>query len=117
MADPTLTVTLAHPLSATQAGSLGLNAVSYRVETVLTIPVTVAMRLVYAGWTTINPQDRAAIDALLGNATPGAAADETTTTTFIGPTLPPNLPKRYAWWQTGLGADGAGVTLWIEDGT
>lgn len=33
----------------------------------------------------------------------------------IGPTNP-NLTVPGVWWQTGLGADGSGMTLWIEDG-
>lgn len=44
-------------------------------------------------------------------------ADKIQAPTVIGPTLPANLPARYAWWQTGLGDDGTGMTLWIEDGT
>lgn len=37
--------------------------------------------------------------------------------TFVQPTAPTvesGVP--YAWFQTGLGADGSGVTLWLEDG-
>lgn len=43
----------------------------------------------------------------------GAAAGNT----FVGPTPPAVHPTAYAWFQTGLGPDGKGVTLWIEDGT
>ena len=42
----------------------------------------------------------------------GAAAGNT----FIGPTAPVSHPAEYMWLQTGLGADGKGMTLWVEDG-
>lgn len=31
------------------------------------------------------------------------------------PLVPEGVP--YTWFQTGLGADGTGTTIWIEDGT
>ena len=36
--------------------------------------------------------------------------------TFIGPDAPVSHPAQYMWLQTGLGADGTGMTLWVEDG-
>ena len=36
--------------------------------------------------------------------------------TFIGPTAPVSHPAEYMWLQTGLGDDGKGMTLWVEDG-
>jgi hypothetical protein len=42
----------------------------------------------------------------------GAAAGNT----FVGPTPPVTHPAAYMWLQTGLGADGQGMTLWVEDG-
>lgn len=42
----------------------------------------------------------------------GAAAGNT----FVGPTAPVVHPTAYMWIQTGLGPDGKGVTIWVEDG-
>lgn len=36
--------------------------------------------------------------------------------TFIGPTAPVSHQAEYMWLQTGLGDDGKGMTLWVEDG-
>jgi hypothetical protein len=35
---------------------------------------------------------------------------------FVSPIAPSPAPAKYAWIQTGLGG-GAGLTLWVEDGT
>lgn len=35
---------------------------------------------------------------------------------FVQPTAPVSTPPSYMWLQTGLGEDGKGMTLWVEDG-
>lgn len=36
---------------------------------------------------------------------------------FVQPIVPTPQTPTYVWFQTGLGSDGTGITLWIEDGT
>lgn len=35
---------------------------------------------------------------------------------FVQPDAPVSAPPSYMWLQTGLGEDGTGMTLWVEDG-
>jgi hypothetical protein len=111
-----VTVRLAHPLPARSAASLGIAVREYQPDEDVTVPVPAARRLISAGLTTINPYDRVAVNAAL--AEPGVSGPSPDwLPVYIGPDEPPDDGRYGAWWQTGLGPDGTGVTLWIEDGT
>ena len=45
--------------------------------------------------------------------TPGAKGDSGTPYVFVQPTQP-SYTDPYLWWQTGLGDDGSGFTLWVN---
>lgn len=61
----------------------------------------------------VLPQDRIQVVSVAVQGPPGAGGQSN----FVGPDAPVvEAGQRYSWWQTGLGADGSGVTLWIEDG-
>jgi len=107
----TVVVTLAHPLQARDAVKVGLFEQDYAALTELTVTTDDALRLIYAGMTTINPTDTAAIEALLASAAV-LVSPTTEVPTFVGPVAPTNPPGVYLWWQTGTN-----LTLWIEDGT
>lgn len=115
-AELAVTVTLAHPLSAIDANDAGLPAVALNAGATVTLALSAAQRLVTAGMTTINPTDRAAIEALFN--TPTFAYTTTARgNLYVGPQVPADATPPYVWFQTGLGPDGEGSTIWIEDGS
>ena len=114
-AELAVVVTLSHPLSAEDAAGVGLPAAPVDTGGSVTLTLTNAQRLITAGMTTINPNDKAAIEALFSAPTfilRGSAVANT----YVGPELPADATPPYVWFQTGLG-DGSGSTIWIEDGS
>ena len=67
----------------------------------MTLALVHAQRLISAGMTTINPKDKAAIEALFSNPTLIGTAVRSAKV-FVGSELPVDATPPYVWFQTGL---------------
>lgn len=115
MSEAVVTVTLSNSLSATDAAALGITEARYyaaREEVV--VPVSQVQRIIAAGYTTINPADREAIDALLGTAYALPEYPDPVPV-YVNDIRPLGVTGKFVWFQTNVGA--GGIDIHVEDGS
>jgi uncharacterized protein involved in exopolysaccharide biosynthesis len=74
MAEDKVRITLAHPLTAEHAARIGLDNRDYPVRSKVSVTPEGAQRLIAVGYTTVDPEDPAAVAEALNPAPPASAA-------------------------------------------
>ena len=92
MADDTVTLKLAHPLSADQAKSVGAEPRQYAPGDDVTVPVNSAMTVINAGYAQVDPADGDAVRMALGPAAPDGTATASPPP-GVPATSPPAVPR------------------------